>query len=47
MITDLPSYDSKGNRIKLMGAKFVYKLKTGDDGAITRWHIEKGMEIKT
>ena len=37
LITDLPSYDSKGNRIKLMGSKFVYKLKTGDDGAITRW----------
>ena len=37
LVTELPLTDSKGNRIKLMGAKFVYKLKTGDDGNVTRW----------
>jgi hypothetical protein len=37
LVTELPSCDSKGNSIKLMGAKFVYKLKTGDDGTVTRW----------
>ena len=37
LITELPKYDAKGNRIKLMGAKFVYKLKTGESGEISRW----------
>ena len=35
LVTELPSTDKKGNRIKPMTAKFVYKLKTGDDGNIT------------
>ena len=37
LVTEVPLVDSKGNRIRLMGAKFVYKLKTGDDGSVTRW----------
>ena len=37
LVTDIPQTDSKGHRIKLMGSKFVYKLKTGDDGNVTRW----------
>ena len=37
LVTELPERDANGNKIKLMGAKFVYKLKTGSDGNITKF----------
>ena len=37
LVTELPTHDAKGHPIRLMGAKFVYKLKVGPDGNVTRW----------
>lgn len=34
---DLPKFDNEGNRIRLMGGRFVYKLKTRDDGTLKKF----------
>ena len=36
-ITELPRSDDKGNRVLPMSGRFVYKLKTDDNGRLRKW----------
>ena len=37
LITELPRSDDKGNRVLPMSGRFVYKLKTDDNGRLRKW----------